>query len=387
MKNKKRILINFVNSEQHPFAVWSERVKQLEKKFKCTILCSKSVQSIIIKRKLIPNVDFITIAELDPNDEKIKNKNRLGFMYIALKRNLIALKYLNKLHHFEASYSFSSVLDLIIINFILKLQRKDIKWITYLDNTVPFTDKGNKMVKLLAWIFFKLSLFMIIDCDLVFVISNDLFNFLAERGFPKSKLALTSNGIEYDSIQIAKPKKQFSSDLVYMGRINEAKGIFDLIRLISLFKSEGKNYKLSIVGAGDRNTESHLKKEINKLGLKSQIKIYGWIEGVKKYQIIKSSKIFISLSSNESFGVALLEGVSCGLPAVAYKLKSYLSIYKNNEVQFAQTNNLAEIKTLVENILSNKNFINTKGIELGKKYFLPTLAKQECRRVSDCLNQ
>ncbi len=386
MKSKKKILLNFISIEQHPFIGWTERIIQLTNQFDCTILCSRNVRKLIIQKNLIHNIKFHLFEETNDKDQFIQKESKMGFLWIALKRNLLALKYVKYALNFDATYSFTSVLDLIILNFITKMLNRDIKWITYLDNTVPFTDKGNKLIKFLAWVFFRLSLFMIRQSDLVFVISRDLFKFLSNSGFSTSKLSLTSNGIEYSSIHKAKPQDLYKSDFVYMGRINEAKGVFDLIKLLNLFKVEGNIYNLSIVGAGDKETESLLGKEIANRGLQSQVKIYGWVEGIKKYEIIKSSKIFISLSSSESFGVALLEGVSCGLPAVAYRLKTYLTVYKNNEVQFAKLNDLLMVKQLIEKILKDGSPANINGINLGEKYLWPNLAKSDCQRIQKCFD-
>ena len=60
----------------------------------------------------------------------------------------------------------------------------------------------------------------------------------------------------------------------------------------------------------------------------------GYRKGLEKFNIITSSKCFwfLSVSESESFGIALLEAVCLGLPALVYDLDPFKKIYKNNEV-------------------------------------------------------
>ena len=69
------------------------------------------------------------------------------------------------------------------------------------------------------------------------------------------------------------------------------------------------------------------------------------MEGLEKFNILKSSKCFLFLSESESFGQSLLEAISCGIPAIAYDLQAYKEIYRNNEVFIVKKN---DVKVFLE---------------------------------------
>jgi glycosyltransferase involved in cell wall biosynthesis len=87
--------------------------------------------------------------------------------------------------------------------------------------------------------------------------------------------------------------------------------------------------------------------------------------------------MFLSKSPSESFGIALLEAVSCGLPAFAYNLPAYQNIYKNNEVNFSKINDTNSVSKSILKTFQAKQFENKNGKKLLGKYTWEKIAKTE----------
>ena len=96
----------------------------------------------------------------------------------------------------------------------------------------------------------------------------------------------------------------------------------------------------------------------------------GFKTGIEKFVILKSSKTFwfLSKSESESFGIALLEAICCGLPAFVYDLIPFKNIYKNDEVVISKIGDYQSVAKKVIELFDKKDFVNVKGRLLLDKY-------------------
>ena len=314
--------------------------------------------------------------------------HKFRFMVELLRRNIVSLFYIfNVQNQYDVIYSPASVLDLILFPYVLKKIDKRIKWVVVFDNIVPLHDPGDRLVRFLAWLFFRISLVLLKDADLVFVISPDLKAFLLERRFQKNRVVVTGNGLDIDLLKLAKKEKNWSIDALYVGRLNETKGIYDLLEVLQIVKKTYPYFQLGIMGNGDTVTVQRFKQKIDKMKLGKNIQLLGYITGVKKFNIIKSSRcfLFLSKSESESFGVALLEAVCLGLPAIAYDLPSYKNIYKNKEVYTFEIGDIQSVANKLIEIFREKKFTNNKGKLLRKKYSWKKIADMEFGYIKNLL--
>ena len=200
------------------------------------------------------------------------------------------------------------------------------------------------------------------------------------------KVFLTGNGIEIEQIeQVPNQKKQI--DALFIGRINETKGIFDMLKVLSIIKQQFPKFTLAIMGDGDDATKNKFKKEIEKLNLQSNVKFLGYISGIKKFQIIKSSRCFwfLSVSPSESFGIALMEAVSSGLPAFTYNLPVFKKIYQHQEVTFSPIHRPDIVAKKVIKLFQSKKFSNKNGTKLLGKYSWENIALLENQAITKLL--
>lgn len=338
---------------------------------------------------IIPVHKIGEISKFNQNFQYFKKiplieQTRLSFMKDALKKNFLSLLNIKQLRQYDVIFSPSSVLDLIITPFIAKIFYPKIIWITVFDNIVPFTDPGNKLVRFTAWIFFQISLFLIRFADKIFVSTPELMLFLAQLNYPTTKLYQTKLAIENDLIRKAKIKQRYKTDALYVGRINETKGIYDLLNVVSIVAKTFPNFKLSIVGSGDKKTEKEYQNEVKKRQLSNNIKFWGYVAESEKYHIIKSSKIFIFLSRSgcESFGLALLEAVCTGLPAFTYDLPPYKTIYRHQEINKSPIGDYNLVANKILAAFKSKKFINSRGKKLLGIYSWKEIASKEYSQIS-----
>lgn len=313
-------------------------------------------------------------------------RTRLGFIFGALRQNLISVKIVDDLSgKFDVVYGISSVLDMILVPFFMKKKNKKILWITVFDNTVPLflggrMVAGNKVIRVLAWFFYQVSLSLLKSADTVFVIKPELHQVLLARGFTEKQLVLTGNGVEADLIRKAVIREEFRSDALFIGRINEAKGIYDMLKVVEQVKRVYPDFLLAIMGQGDDRTEALFKERIKQLSLQDNVYFLGYRTGQEKFDIIKSARIFLFLSETESVPIAPLEAVCSGLKTIVYDLDAY-DMYKNNEVIIFKKNNYEAVAKKVIEIFHSGDFVNPRGRLLLEHFDWEKIAQKEHLRM------
>lgn len=133
----------------------------------------------------------------------------------------------------------------------------------------------------------------------------------------KKRIQVIPNGIDLGAIKQVKPSSEIS-DIIFVGRIIKEKNVDILVRSVNLIKKEIPLVKVFIIGDGPEKNQ--IEKIILNLGLKDNVIMLGRIEAdAQVYSYMKSSKVFVSLSTREGFGIVALEANACGLPVVCVK--------------------------------------------------------------------
>ena len=303
---------------------------------------------------------------------KASPTNKIKFILYSLVKNFWALFFIKKIikNNYDIVYSPAASLDLILLPFIIKKLNKRSKWLAIFDNIVPLKDPGNKIIRILAWLFFQISLIFLKKADKIFVTTPESIQYLSKKTFGRDKIILAGYAVEGQLIKTAKANSVHAFDALFVGRINETKGIYDMLKVLTLVKQKYPNFRLAIMGQGDETTEEQFKNKIKEMGLENNIQFLGYITGQKKFNIIKSAKVFwfLSVSQSESFGVALLEAVCSGRLAIAYDLEQFKRIYQNDEVFIFPKGDYQSVAKKTIEIFDQQKFGNERGQLLLEKY-------------------
>jgi len=380
-----RILVNLASLNDEIMPTWLRIFKKFQ-----SYGCEIYVNAGVFVKKLDHIEDVYNFQWLEEREREIilkdKTSTKIGFLSHSLKRNVFVIINSNaifKKNKFDLIYTPSSVLDFVIYPYFLKITGKKIKWTTTFANVVPITDPGNKLVRLLAWLFFHISLKMIRKADMVFAAAPELRDYLLDKKFSDDKLTITSFAVESELIEQARADDAYKIDALFTGRINETKGIFDLLEVLVLVKKRYPYFQLAIMGEGDDVTKNKFKTSIKKMNLENNIQLLGFKLGMEKYNIIKSAKSFwfLSVSESESFGVALLEAVCSGIPAFAYDLPQFARLYPDGEVNISPKGDYKLVAEKVIKLFEGGNFRNEKGEKLLGKYSWEKIAEIEYEEI------
>jgi len=133
----------------------------------------------------------------------------------------------------------------------------------------------------------------------------------------KKSIKVITNGIDLESIRKIEPSLQLS-DIIFTGRQIKEKNLDILIKSINLLTKDLPDIKVIIIGDGPE--KGAIERLIDDLGLGNNVIMLGRVEKDEQvYAYMKSSRVFISLSTREGFGIVALEANGCGLPVITIK--------------------------------------------------------------------
>lgn len=154
--------------------------------------------------------------------------------------------------------------------------------------------------------------------------------------------------------------------ILFLGRLGKRKGTFDLILAIEKLVVEKNIANLKVVLAGDGDIESVQRSIFNK-GLSEIIHVTGWIDGLKKNQLLAECDIVVLPSYFESFGLSLIEGMSYEKPVIATSSGSIPSVVEDKKDGFlVEAGDISDLSEKIYLLYSNKELKVTMGCNARK---------------------
>jgi glycosyltransferase involved in cell wall biosynthesis len=102
--------------------------------------------------------------------------------------------------------------------------------------------------------------------------------------------------------------------LIFLGRIGTRKGAFDLVRALAALPGDVRSQcHLTMAGDGETDEARALAAE---LGCANQVSVTGWVGTAEVARLLAESDVLLLPSRAEGMAMALVEGMSWGLPVV-----------------------------------------------------------------------
>jgi len=132
--------------------------------------------------------------------------------------------------------------------------------------------------------------------------------------------------------------------LLHISNFRRVKRVDDVVKVFALVLKE-KPAHLVLVGDGPER--SGVEALVHELGLHESVSFLGKQESL--VELIQCSKLFILPSKNESFGLAALEAMSCGIPVIASKAEGIPEVVLHGEVGFLS--DVGDVADMAKNAL------------------------------------
>lgn len=141
----------------------------------------------------------------------------------------------------------------------------------------------------------------------VIVVSEHTRRRLIEAGYPRERITVIPNGIDWERIQRIAPAPT-GAELVYAGRLVSHKRVDLLIRAVR----ELSGPRLDIIGDGPQRAE--LERLTDEVGVRSRVTFLGELPTAEEvFARFKACRVLCQASEREGFGMTVLQGLACGL--------------------------------------------------------------------------
>jgi glycosyltransferase involved in cell wall biosynthesis len=156
---------------------------------------------------------------------------------------------------------------------------------------------------------------------------------------PQDKIRITGNGIYLDEFK----EGSKDIDVICIGRFDAPYKNIDIV-CDALFDT---NIQTIVVGDGK------LRPVIERRYANENLKFTGHVSEATKRELLSRSKILVSASSKEGFGITLLEGLASGCLVAASDIPAHRFVDQgSNVIQFFPVGDEKAIRSAVEGLLS-----------------------------------
>jgi glycosyltransferase involved in cell wall biosynthesis len=191
-------------------------------------------------------------------------------------------------------------------------------------------------------------------------------------------VVVVPNVIDVERFQIPKAENRKSLNIGILGGMgNFRKGLDILLKSVSLLQ----NMDLLVHIGGDGIYLDKFKKMSTDLGVFEKCKFYGEIPPGDLLQFYSGLDIFVLASRDETFGVVVIEAMSCGLPVIATKCGGPEEIITGDTGVLVEKENPEELAQAIIYMSENLGLFNRESIrqyaqeKYGRESFVSSITK------------
>lgn len=236
------------------------------------------------------------------------------------------------------------------------------------------------------WLLTNLLKLVLSSTDVVVLLGQEELR--AYRNFePSLHLELIPNAIEI-SADPERKKIPTSRDqllrLVYVGRLAENKGIFEIVEALRILFKQGKNVRLVIAGSGPE--EDRLRACVKDFGLSDYVSFVGAVFGEEKKRIWEEADLFVFPTYHrEGLPYSLLESMAARTPPVISPVGAIPDVMEDGvHGAFVPSQNPESLAATIERLDNDRALICRMG-EAGRQrvedYYTVARLEGDFRRI------
>lgn len=180
-----------------------------------------------------------------------------------------------------------------------------------------------------------------------------------EELIPTERLEVLYNGV---SIPPKNSYNEKAKNILFMGRMNYKKGIFDLLKAIKIIDSQiPKDYKFQL--CGEDEVGSVLEK-VQEYGIADRVQYLGWVSGKQKDDIYRNTVLNVLPTYVEGLSMTVLEAMTWGIPTITTNITTMPEMLGDKLELFAPGNTEILAGQIIELLNSE-----VKRVELSDYYY------------------
>ena len=176
------------------------------------------------------------------------------------------------------------------------------------------------------------------------------------------------NGINVDFYKnsVITDSKKGTPHLFFAGNLFKYKNVQLLIK--SIKKLEKKFPKIYFEIAGEGEFKPELQKIIEVNNLQDQISLLGRIDDDELRKKYSTADLYVSASTFETFGMPLLEAMSCGKPVAVSDIPAHKELVEGSGAGMYFEQNVEDVVEKITTVYENQKKLGEKGREFAEKH-------------------
>jgi glycosyltransferase involved in cell wall biosynthesis len=180
------------------------------------------------------------------------------------------------------------------------------------------------------------TLFDIFFAPIIFLLANKTYAvseaaaLFVKKQFHVKNVGVLYNATTYPLNNSPKSKKQTPFTILFVGRLVQAKGVYELLNAFQLFNNQIPESKLVFVGPGVESEK--LKATVLEKELSQKVIFTGGIPSSEVIKQIDNSDAFVNPSYTEGLPSTVLESTLRGIPTIATDVGGTREIIPNSEL-------------------------------------------------------
>ena len=153
------------------------------------------------------------------------------------------------------------------------------------------------------------------QCVCVFVLSKSWRDYyVSQCGLSPERTVVLTNPVDFPTT-VPDRSGLDKITLLFLGRVGQRKGAFDLLQAFSkLSKEDKERTALILAGDGELNDAYEVAESLD---IQPFVSITGWLSQAKCKDLLAQADIFVLPSYNEALPMSILEAMSWGLPIIS----------------------------------------------------------------------
>jgi 1,2-diacylglycerol 3-alpha-glucosyltransferase len=213
--------------------------------------------------------------------------------------------------------------------------------------------------------------------DQIVVPSSKFHRLLLEQKVTKP-IHVIPNGIDLSNFKTAKKTGSFRNKLglksdepllLSVGRVDPEKRLDFLIDAFARMADQIPDAHL--VFAGDGSARKKLEEHAAATNVNDRIHFLGMVNRVELPDLLHDATVFLSASTTETQGIAMLEATAAGLPVVAVKDDAFEGMFENGENGYQSPLDVDTFAKTLSDLLKDANkleIFGKKSVELSRKF-------------------
>jgi glycosyltransferase involved in cell wall biosynthesis len=198
-------------------------------------------------------------------------------------------------------------------------------------------------------------------CNLITAPSRSVFDELGQ-GRLRRPLEVVSNPIATDVFLPVAPavKCRLKAELrlpgptiVYAGRLGSEKNIGPILHALALLKQRIPSVELVIAGHGSQ--EPRLRGLAQQLGLGPSVRFAGTLPKSGLAELFQASDAFVTMSTSETQGMALLQAMACGIPVIGANARAIPEYIGSDRGFVVEASDAASLSARLADLLGNRD--------------------------------